>query len=670
MKLPSILRTIGLLIIALLSCPLLQGQSLEIKPLKYLFLEVSWDLGDLGPDWRDELVVDPGSPEQRFFFRWRYLGPGFATATCQFFNSGNALIHEIPLPDTVSADLWRYATFEVGDLPSVPYMEARVRLRNSEGNPIGDLSNPVTITHAGPPDPFLYTPFFIESVLELYRVPGIASSIALPGELFGQEWFRGRRRHDQAAALVERGDLWHIGSDTKAMTCTLLGVLIQEGTSLPGRGVLGWDTRLSAIFPEWAAQIHPRFIDTSIRHLACHRSGLRMTAAEDAETRITGPGSKNEDPRAFRREMTQRLLVRDHMEVVNGAPVSTTPGGKWFYGSGNYLILGAVIEQLTGQTYEQAMRERLFRPLGMLTAGFGMPVDRGPDQPHGHRRGPETPHFLFIDNTPLPPVWNPAGGAFLSMEDWLKFCRVHINGQQGLLRLEAETRQELHTPHPRQFPMQNPSQGDPSYGWGWGINLRAENRILAHDGTYGRFYARVSVHLDRRYAVVTAVNIGPQAYEFGAEATAAMHNHMVGGAENWLKLQAGGSVGEPSQSISFDASGSEGRFQLWTGGEGISGIGGRIGGIRSVPEGLPYLPVTSAFGELSHPILRLGPPQRGRLRLMFHTEPGVSYVVERAMDLQQNDWDAHEMLTPENQQAEIFISEEGHQSFFRLRTER
>jgi CubicO group peptidase (beta-lactamase class C family) len=654
---------------AILFCSPVQGQVISATAPHHVFLEGSWDLGDLGPDWRDELVIDPTAPEQNFFVRWLYSGPGFSTAVLQFFDSQNALVREIPLPNTVANDFWRYLTLTVGDLPSAPHLKARVRLRNNVGGPAGDLSNPVTFSHPGPTDPFLYTPLFIESVLELYRVPGIGSSVALPGELFGREWFRGKRRVDQPVALVERGDLWHIGSDTKAMTCTLLGILIQEEAKLPGGGVFTWDTRLSAVFPEWAAEMHARFINTTIRHLACHRSGLRMTAAEDAETRVTGPGSKNEDPRAFRREMSHRLLLRNHFEAINGVVVATSPGGKWFYGSGNYLILGAVIEQLTGQTYEQAMRERLFRPLAMLTAGFGMPVDRGPDQPNGHRRGPEPPHFAFIDNTPLPPVWNPAGGAFLSLEDWLKFCRVHLTGQQGLLTLNPATLNELQTPHPRQFPALKPWDADPSYGWGWGIDLKTGNRMLGHDGTYGRFYARVTVHLDRGYAVVTAVNIGPEPYEFGVEATAAMHTHMIRGAENWLKQQTGGPVGGAAQSISFEADG-EGRFRLWTGGEGVSGVGGRMQMIEDAAAGFPHLPVTFAFGELAHPILHLENAERGRLRLRFHSEPRKSYILERTADLEKNGWEVHSTFTEESGQAQILLPVEERAAFFRLRLSR
>jgi CubicO group peptidase (beta-lactamase class C family) len=67
---------------------------------------------------------------------------------------------------------------------------------------------------------------------------------------------------------VAPDDLWHLGSDTKAMTATLVGLLVQEGA-------LTWDTRVADVFPELAGEFHPDCKAVTVRQLLAHRGGLR-----------------------------------------------------------------------------------------------------------------------------------------------------------------------------------------------------------------------------------------------------------------------------------------------------------------------------------------------------------------------------------------------------------
>ena len=221
---------------------------------------------------------------------------------------------------------------------------------------------------------------FVNGMSTDFAVPGIIGGVScetVPGPPFERIFYDGVRKFDGGAGSVAASDKWALGSCTKAMTCTLMGVLIQTGTPLPGTLAVpvSWETPLTDIFPEWAGDIEPRFQTTTLRHLACHRSGLRMRKSEDTETRVVG--GANNDPRTFRRTMTYRLLAREHLELDeqgNEIGPVTTPGTDFHYGSGNYLVLGAVIEQLTNVSYEQAMLTRIFVPLGMSSAAFGMPA--------------------------------------------------------------------------------------------------------------------------------------------------------------------------------------------------------------------------------------------------------------------------------------------------------
>jgi CubicO group peptidase (beta-lactamase class C family) len=490
------------------SVPVELPESLEDVPIT--LLELSWDFGEFEPpDWRKELLTD--DPTDDFLLRWRYSGPEIGSAILSVYDRNNVFAGNIALPVGVpDAGGFRESTFLVGDLPCVPTLTMQVRIRDSMGQQIGCASNEVQISEPSPTNPFVDTELFVNGMSTDFGMPGIIGGVSCdtpPGPPFERVFFDGVRKFDGGAGNVAANDNWALGSCTKAMTCTLMGVLIQTGTPLPGTMAVpvSWETPLTDIFPEWDGSMEPRFQSTTLRHLACHRSGLRMTKSEDAETRVIG--GANGDPRTFRRTMTYRLLAREHYELDeqgNEIGPVTTPGTSFHYGSGNYLVLGAVIEQLTGVSYEQAMLTRIFVPLGMSSAAFGMPATLPVYyQPHGHYREPELPHPMKVDNLACPPIWNAAGSSYMSVQDWLKFLRLHATGSEGLLTLNPAVLADLHTPFPQ------PPGDTTSYGFGWWIRNEPGGRILYHNGTYHRFYAACQVHTGRRFAACAVSNLGP-----------------------------------------------------------------------------------------------------------------------------------------------------------------
>ena len=94
----------------------------------------------------------------------------------------------------------------------------------------------------------------------------------------------GRRKHGDPTAVAP-GDKWHLGSDTKAMTATLLGVLIQKGAA----GGLSWNSTCADAFPEWA-QSMKSLKNCTFQQLMAHRSGI--TDVSSAEGTALGDTSK------------------------------------------------------------------------------------------------------------------------------------------------------------------------------------------------------------------------------------------------------------------------------------------------------------------------------------------------------------------------------------------
>jgi CubicO group peptidase (beta-lactamase class C family) len=164
-------------------------------------------------------------------------------------------------------------------------------------------------------------------------------------------------------------------------------------------------------------------------------------------------------------------------------------------------------EEAAGAPWEELMRKRLFRPLGMASAGFGAMGTPGKvDQPWQHpvggqRMGPGP----YSDN---PPVLGPAGTAHSSLPDWARFIADQLRGARGgrgLLR--PETYRKLNeSPYPGRFYTLGGWGGHPDDG-------RAGGPVLSHDGSNTLSYATAWVAPRRDLAVLVVTNQGGGAGE-------------------------------------------------------------------------------------------------------------------------------------------------------------
>ncbi len=153
-------------------------------------------------------------------------------------------------------------------------------------------------------------------------------------------------------ALLEKGDLWHIGSDGKAMTATLMARLVEKGLAK-------WDSPLSEIFPKESKKFHLDASAITIEQLLSHTAGL--------------PANVDRDLFNEGRKLGAKRIEKQRLEVVKvmlkDAPASE-PGSKYLYSNTGYVIAGAVIEKLLDTPYEKSDREGSFRAFGDEECGI------------------------------------------------------------------------------------------------------------------------------------------------------------------------------------------------------------------------------------------------------------------------------------------------------------
>lgn len=503
-----------------------------------------------------------------YSFRWKLRGSPYPEGEYIVRDQNGAVVRRGNLQ--MAGRQQGFFNLSLKDLPQRPRYAVTVQ-GFEDGQPSGDPSTEVTLVFAeNEPVPFLFAPMVLDGIIEPRGVPGISAAVTCSPDTFF-EWHAGVRRFD-STVKVQPDDLWHIGSNTKAMTAVMIAKLIEEGhfswdttvwdlvydkDLLPGKG--------PGAFPLLFPNINHHFKNVTVEKLASHRSGIIMSQGINGPTRTQS--AYGEDPVAFREDRIERLLKSSHDGIL----------GEWRYGQGNYMILGHLIEKVRGKPYEQVMREELFAPLGMTTATFGMPTDAVLGAPpalpfneppsgdpwrdqfntarnvdtlqavNGHRFDPDKPdgQRVIKDNLALPPVWNPAGGAYMSSKDFLKFTRLMMDGRYGSFSLNPSSLAMLRSPYMQPDRQRGPfnapenKQEDPSYGWAWGQSLDGGwGQVLSHDGSYFRFYSTTNVYADRGFAVVATANIEGGRNEDGPDfpgdnAAAVARNWMIGQAKQF-----------------------------------------------------------------------------------------------------------------------------------------
>ena len=173
--------------------------------------------------------------------------------------------------------------------------------------------------------------------------------------------------------------------------------------------------------------------------------------------------------------------------------------GDSLYSNLSYVLAGAMAERLTGKSWETLMRERLFAPLGITTAGYGPPGTPGQvDQPWGHKADPTG--RLVPSQDDLDAARGPAGTVHLSVEDWAKFVSLWLGDGQPAI-LDRRTLNELRTDE----------SGIYAAGWYLAQQSWAGGTTISHGGTHERWYAYVYIAPERGLAYLIVANAADRA---------------------------------------------------------------------------------------------------------------------------------------------------------------
>ena len=335
----------------------------------------------------------------------------------------------------------------------------------------------------------------IETIRATSETPGMAVAIVENGKVVLAKGYGVRELG--ASAKVDADTLFMIGSTGKAFTVAALATLVDAGK-------IGWDDKVIDHLPGF--QMYDPWVtrEMTVRDLLVHRSGLGLGAGD----LLMVPRG-----RLSRAEVVRRLR---YIRPATGFR------GAYAYDNILYIVAGAVIEAVSGQSWEDYMREHVFRPAGLPNATADMARQLSvPDraQPHG-RVGDAVrgtgPVRLLDERDRLGQAGAPAGLIAASANDmarWLQIQLAHgaLPGGRGRLFSEAAGG-EMWAPvtpmpiTPAPAPVEGTTPSFQAYALGWEVRDYHGAKVVWHAGGLFGFTSIVALLPERNVGFAITLN--------------------------------------------------------------------------------------------------------------------------------------------------------------------
>ena len=295
-------------------------------------------------------------------------------------------------------------------------------------------------------EPFTQLNAFIQQKMDETGVPGVAIGILHQGNTETAGF--GITNTDHPLPVTD-DTLFQIGSITKTFTTTAMMRLIEKGK-------LSLDDRVRTLLPDFKVLDETAAASVTIRHLLTHMANwagdyfIDTGAGDDAGTRYAAAMA----------------------ELEQVAPLGTA----WSYNNAGFYLAGHIIERLTGQSYQAALRELVLDPLGLERIYF----DAGDVITHrfvaGHKVTDEGPEVQRPWG--LPRAAYPTGGIITDVKTLLRYAQFQLGDgatAEGTRLLQPETMKLMQSP-------QVAIWGGRSMGLSWFIDDIEGVRRLSHGG--------------------------------------------------------------------------------------------------------------------------------------------------------------------------------------------
>jgi CubicO group peptidase (beta-lactamase class C family) len=275
---------------------------------------------------------------------------------------------------------------------------------------------------------------------------------------------------------------FRLGSITKQFTAASILLLEQ-------RGKLNVSDPVKKYMPDAPAA----WDKITIFHLLTHTSGIPSFTGFPDYTKL--------EPFATTAE---QLVTR-----FRDKPLDFEPGEKWSYSNSGYVLLGYLIEKISGSSYEKFVNENIFTPLGMKDSGYDSNTAVISHRASGYvpgAHGPDNAGFIHMS------VPHAAGGLYSTTEDLLKWEEGLFGGKL----LSAASLEKMTTPF------------KDNYAFGLQVETKGSRKVIQHGGGIEGFNTELAYYPEDQLTIVALANVNGQAVsEIASKLAAIAHGEPV-----------------------------------------------------------------------------------------------------------------------------------------------
>ena len=305
----------------------------------------------------------------------------------------------------------------------------------------------------------------MKGMIEAGELAGSVTMVARHGKIVHFEKF-GMQDIDAGVAM-EKDTIVRIYSMTKPLAGAALMTLYDEGKFKLSDPVEKYIPEFKGMKvaagegPDGKPEVEKADHKMTIRELMSHTGGLTYGFFSRSQVDTLYQKANVLDRDSTLEQMVQKL---------GKIPLRQQPGTEWHY-SVSVDVQGYLVEVLTGKTFDQVLRERIFEPLGMKDTGFYVPEDKASRlsklyTPGSDGKPKAQPFGEYLEK---PGLFSGGGGGVSTAMDYMRFAQMMLNGGEldGVRILEPETVKLMHTNQlPESLEQINPMIGNPGNTFG------------------------------------------------------------------------------------------------------------------------------------------------------------------------------------------------------------
>ena len=319
---------------------------------------------------------------------------------------------------------------------------------------------------------------FVRMVMEEFDIPGVAVAAIQDGEIVISKGWGYRNVEEQLPMTDET--LLAIGSNSKSFTAMVLGTLVDEGK-------IEWDEPVKTYLPDFNLYDDAAEEAMTVRDIISHRSGLPR------------------HDRLWSHRSTTRQEIFERLQYLEP---TVTHRARWQYQNLMFMTAGLLGARVTGKSWEENVRERIFEPLGMYRSNFSVD-DSQRDANHA------LPYQTRDDVVQPVPFHNidqigPAGSINSSVDMMIRYIQMNIDEgvYNGKRIISEEVAREMQIPH-SQVPGEPDFEKKEGYG-GYGLALWVTTyqgrKMVRHGGGIDGFISQMAWMPHAKIGVMVLTN--------------------------------------------------------------------------------------------------------------------------------------------------------------------